>query len=342
MIILTPILVASALISAEGPRATPRPTVPLATADPEPSTPAPSTPGSPAPESLPGPGARRGLPRADTDQSEILVTARPRHVAGDPLQDVNARSFAATQAVDEAFIGPVSHQYERRLPRAVRDGLRNVLYNLREPSVFLSFLVQLKPGKAVETFVRFALNSTIGGGGLVDVAKRRPFKLPRRLNGFADTLGYYGVKPGPFMFLPLLGPTTLRDLVGDSLDRFLLPLAVGAPFNRPSYTVPAAVLTALDHRAEFDEELQQLRDTGDPYTASRDYYLQRRQAEIEALRGTRRRATSPTLPATEPIAASAPLQAAPEVPIAPETAPEVNIPIRSAATIEQDRAPGHD
>ena len=342
MTFLTPILLASALMSAEEARATPGPTPTLATGDPHPSTPAAATPGGPAPERKPGQGTLPGLYQADADQSDILVTARPRHVAGDPLQDVNARSFAATQAVDEAVIGPVSHGYERTLPRPVRDGLRNVLSNLREPSVFLNYLVQLKPGKAAETAVRFALNSTLGGGGLFDVAKRRPFELPRRLNGFADTLGYYGVKPGPFMFLPLIGPTTLRDLVGDGLDRFLLPLAVGAPFNRPNYTVPAAVLTALDHRAEFDEELQKLRDTADPYAASRDDYLQRRQAEIDALRGARRRATSPTLPAAEPIATSNPLETAPEIAIALEIAPDVSIPIPSAATIESGRAPGHD
>ncbi|MFX6258432.1 MlaA family lipoprotein, partial [Acinetobacter baumannii] len=88
-------------------------------------------------------------------------------------------------------------------PVPVRSGIRNFLYNLREPIVFVNFLLQHKAGKAAETLGRFVVNSTVGVGGLFDMAKRRPIHLPRRPNGFADTLGFYGVKPGPFLFLPL-------------------------------------------------------------------------------------------------------------------------------------------
>ncbi len=226
------------------------------------------------------------VPVPEAGSEDIVVTARDQHPPGDPLQAVNAKSFAVTQAVDEAVVGPVALAYEHALPKPARDGLRNFLGNLHEPVVFLSFLLQLKPGKAAETVGRFAVNSTIGGAGLFDIAKRHPFNLPRRANGFADTLGYYGVKPGPFLFLPLIGPTTVRDLIGNGIDRLVLPLSIGGPFKRLAYTLPVGVLSALDRRANFDEQLHKIRDdSADPYVAARRFYLERRQAEIDGLRG---------------------------------------------------------
>src|SRR3546814_1283739 len=76
---------------------------------------------------------------------------------------------------------------------------------------FLNFLLQFKIGKAAETLGRFAVNTTFGVGGLFDVAKTMPFNLPYRRNGFANTLGFYGVEPGPYFYLPLIGSTTLRS-----------------------------------------------------------------------------------------------------------------------------------
>ena len=194
------------------------------------------------------------------------------------------QSFAIAQDVDRAFVGPIALGYKKRVPEPVRDALRNFVNNLHEPDVFLNFLLQIHPGKAAETLGRFAINTTIGGAGLVDVAKRRPFRLPRRPNGFGDTMGYYGVKAGPFLFLPLIGATSLRDAIGGGLDRLVLPLAVGAPFNQLSFTIPIGAVSALDHRIDFDERLNALRtETSDPYVARRALYLRERQAEIDAL-----------------------------------------------------------
>jgi len=236
------------------------------------------------------------------DGHEIVVTARPRSPPGDPLQGINIQSFELTQAVDRAVIRPVARAYQRILPDPVRSGFRNVLNNLREPVVFLNFLLQLKPGKAAETVGRFAINTTIGVAGLFDFAKRRPFNLPRRPNGFANTLGYYGVKPGPFLFLPLIGPTTLRDFLGDGLDRLVLPVAVGKPFNRFVYSVPIGVFSSLDQRAEFDEKLQALHEkSADPYANTREDYMKSRQAAIDALRGKKHRdADSPAPELADP------------------------------------------
>lgn len=220
--------------------------------------------------------------------TDVVVTGRRIGTTpGDPLEGVNMQSFELTRQVDEAVFAPVALGYKRIIPAPIRSGVRNVLRNIDQPVIFLNYLLQLKPGKAAETFGRFAINSTIGAAGLFDVARKRPFNLPHRVNGLANTLGFYGVKPGPFFYLPFYGPTTLRDLFGFTADRLVLPLAVGTPFNTLVYSVPTTALRSIDRRAEVDEQIQDLRSAGNPYAASREFYLERRQAEIDALRGRR-------------------------------------------------------
>lgn len=216
------------------------------------------------------------------DQSDIVVTGR-HATPGDPLERINVKSFEAIQAVDKAVIGPVALTFERVVPTPIRLGLRNVLYNLQEPVVFLNYMLQLKPGKAIETVGRFTINSTIGIAGIVDIAKSRPFKLPYRPNGFGNSLGYYGVKPGPYLFLPVIGPTTLRDLFGIFADQMVLPTAIGKPFNQSIYSVPRVLVRELDQRAGFEENLRIMRASSDFYTARRDFYLRTRQVEIDGL-----------------------------------------------------------
>lgn len=219
------------------------------------------------------------------DENIITVTARPETPA-DPLMELNADSFDVVQDVDQAFVQPVAMAYKKAIPAPIRSGLRNFLRNLGEPVVFFNFLLQLKPGKAVETLGRFTINTTIGIGGLLDTAKRPPFHLPHRSNGFANTFGYYGIEPGPFLFLPLAGPTTVRDLVGGGLNLLFLPTIVGKPFTERALTIPTGILSALDNRIEFDEQINAFQ-TGDadPYTAAREFYLNQRQTEIDILRG---------------------------------------------------------
>lgn len=228
------------------------------------------------------PGASAG---AGPEQSVITVAARRRHAPGDPLAAVNAKSYAVTQSVDKAFVGPVALGYRHVVPSPIRSGLHNFIFNLREPTIFVNYLLQIKPGKAAETLCRFTINSTLGIAGFVDVAKRHPFSLPHRPNGFADSFGYYGIKPGPYVFLPLIGPTTLRDILGGALDRLLLPVAVGAPFNQLAWSVPTGVVSSLDHRVEIDDRLHRIRSDSSPYAAMRIDYLARRQAEIDGLKG---------------------------------------------------------
>ena len=258
---------------------------------------APATGESADPSGLGATGVQpqAALPSQTGGIGDIIVTARTPD-PGDPLEAVNAASFELVQAVDSAIIAPVAHGYEKGVPRPMRSGVHNLLNNFNEPIVFLNFLLQLKPGKAVETAARFAINSTIGIGGVVDVARRKPFNLPRRFNGLADTFGYYGVKPGPYFFLPLVGSTTLRDLVGRFGDMLILPAAIGQPYRNPAFSLVTGSLGVLDERIGMDADLERARASGDPYVAAREYYLANRQAEIDVLRGKRRSVEDPRPP----------------------------------------------
>jgi len=279
------------------------------TAGTAPATTAPA-PAAPQP-SVPPKTVVPGLPPAA--EGEIVVSGQTKPPPEDPMQAVNEKSFQVVQKVDDKVVAPMAMTYKKVLPPPVRSGLRNFLSNLTEPVVALNYLLQIKPGKAAETLGRFAINSTIGVAGLVDVAKSKPFRLPYRRNGLANTLGFYGVGPGPYFFLPLVGPTTLRDLFGLGVDRALVPLAVGKPLTSPYYAIPANVIKSLDDRVQTDAELNAMRDSDDPYRNYRKLYLKTRHDEIEALhgRGPFAKGTTGTGPFLTPVAGAPATPAAP-------------------------------
>lgn len=216
--------------------------------------------------------------------TEIIVEGEVGPPKSDPMEAVNEGSYRVTQAVDEAVVEPLSNFYRDGLPEPVRDGLGNVVKNLGEPSVALNFLLQGKVGKAFETLGRLAINSTVGVGGLFDVAGKKA-ELPYRRNGFGNTLGFYGVGPGPYLYLPVIGATSLRDLAGRTLDQLLLPTFVGEPFNRIEYAAGYFVINGLDQRLEFEEELAGIRASDDPYRLRRETYLAQRRRDIAQLKG---------------------------------------------------------
>jgi phospholipid-binding lipoprotein MlaA len=214
---------------------------------------------------------------------------------GDPLEGFNRAMFGLHQALDKSIYRPVAMGYQHIVPKPVRSGLRNFFGNLTEPVVFLNYLLQFKFGKAAETLARFTINSTLGVGGLFDIAKTKDFNLPHRNNSFGDTLAYYGVGPGPYLFLPLMGPTTLRDVLGGPLDGAVLPLAVGKPFSDWRYQLSSGAITGLDLRAESDPELRALFGGAvDPYATLRSVWLQNRAAEVAGLRHHRVDVQSPS------------------------------------------------
>ncbi len=203
----------------------------------------------------------------------------------DPVEGANKVSFQAMEGIDKAVVGPIAHAYRDVLPRPVRLGLHNFFYNLSEPVNILNYMLQLHPGKAAQTLARFGINSTIGIAGLIDVAKKKPFNIHYRPNGFENTMGYYGIGPGPYFFLPLIGATSLRDLIGTLLDQAVLPTVVGKPFNNTYFVTASGVIQGLDYRVIIDEDLEKVRKSENVYVSYRQAYLRTRYWEIEALHG---------------------------------------------------------
>lgn len=220
----------------------------------------------------------------DDGSTGIVVSAPTPQSSADPMGKVNERSFTFVQSADRAVVAPLAMAYDHALPVPLREGIHNVLYNLREPVVITNYMLQHRIGKAGQSLARLAINSTLGIGGIFDIAKRKPFHLTHHVNGFANTLGFYGVKPGPYMYLPIVGSTTLRDLVGTVADRMFLSVVVGAPFTQQAYRVPVVVLGTLDDRVVNDARIRRLRsEPGSSYLATRDAYLASRQSDIANL-----------------------------------------------------------
>jgi len=215
----------------------------------------------------------------------IDVVSKHHHAPGDPFETFNRSSYDFSMTVDKSILRPVALGYRHVVPRPARDGLRNVLSNLGEPLVFVNDLLQLKIGRAGKTLGRLVINSTLGLGGLLDTAKRRPFNLPHHNNGLGDTLGFYGVGPGPYLYLPILGPTTLRDAVAGQIEGLLLPRISRTPFGLREYIISTAVVGGLGQRADAEDDLRRiLADSVDPYATMRSLVLQDRAGEIEGLK----------------------------------------------------------
>lgn len=269
------------------------------TGTPEPVTiPPPTRPAETV--TAPAPSTTTDLPAPSAAPVETAKSIG--HAPGDPLEGFNRHMFAIHQKVDRAVFRPVALGYRHVVPKPVRSGFRNFFHNLGEPLVFLNDLLQFKPGRAARTLTRFLINSSIGIGGIMDVAKTRNVGLPHHPNGFGDTLGYYGVGPGPYIFLPLVGPSTLRDFVGGQSEGFVLPLAVGTPFDRWQFQMTRAVVNGLDTRAEADADFKALLDSAvDPYATLRSVYLQDRVAEIQGLHSGGGTTTTTGSPLDDPL-----------------------------------------
>lgn len=224
-------------------------------------------------------------PAAPVAPTPIVPAAKParHHAPGDPLEGVNRKLFSIHNFFDRILFRPISRVYKAIIPKPLRTGIRHIFSNLDEPVVFVNDVLQLKPKRAIRTFARFAINSTVGVGGVLDVAKKAD--LPHRPNGFGDTLGRYGVGPGPYLFIPFIGPTTLRDLLGTTADDALLPVTIPEPFSRKEYTLTRGVITGIDLRVESDADLKALyAGAADHYASLRSVYLQDRAAEIDEIR----------------------------------------------------------
>ncbi len=163
--------------------------------------------------------ARALAPPPATDESHLgpplTVADVPSMQTYDPWERMNRFTYRFNARFDEAVLLPVANGYQR-LPRPVQSGLHNFFSNLTEVVSTANYLLQLRPGPALRSLGRFALNSTLGIGGLFDVATSA--HIPKARTGFGNTLARWGVHPGPYLVVPILGPYTLRDGFGFAAD----------------------------------------------------------------------------------------------------------------------------
>jgi phospholipid-binding lipoprotein MlaA len=196
----------------------------------------------------------------------------------DPFEPVNRRFYAIEHALEHTVLGVIVYAY-MKLPKVVRRAIANVSSNVGEPVVFANDMLQGHPRTAGRTAARFLLNSTMGVGGLFDLAKRAG--VPHHDNDLGITLGRWGAQPGPYIYLPMVGPTTFRDGIGALAEFAFDPLTYANFPGRRTVQLGTGVAGDLSLRIDAGEALQTVDETStDPYATLRSYYLQNREAQI--------------------------------------------------------------
>ena len=198
--------------------------------------------------------------------------ANPR----DPLEPFNRGVFKFNDAVDTAILKPVATAYRDVTPVRVRQGIGNFFGNLQDVWSFVNNVLQLKGQDAIDSLKRFGVNTFVGWAGVFDVASE--MNIEKHTKDFGHTLGYWGVAPGPYLVLPLLGPSTLRDTMALPVD--LKGDIVSNITHIPTRTT-ATVVRAIDSRSDLLKATTMLEEAAlDRYTFTRDAFLQRRRNMI--------------------------------------------------------------
>jgi len=198
----------------------------------------------------------------------------------DPGEPANRAVFAVNQVLDKGVLKPAAGMYRDLVPPPVRTGVTNALNNLRSPVIFFNDILQGEMRRAGVTFMRFVINTTIGIGGLGDPASDMGF--PYHSEDFGQTLAAWGIGEGPFVMLPVFGPSNPRDAVGLVVDFLVDPLNMWATNTDREYITYARGGTrAVDERARNYDTLEDLeRSSLDFYATIRSLYRQRRADEI--------------------------------------------------------------
>ncbi|HXC55433.1 MAG TPA: VacJ family lipoprotein [Rhizomicrobium sp.] len=197
----------------------------------------------------------------------------------DPYEQTNRSIFAFDQKIDHAVARPVAVFYNHAVPGAARESVHNFLGNLDSPVIFANDLLQGETTRAGQTLGRTIVNSTIGLGGLVDVAAK--IGIPGHDEDFGQTLGVWGAGEGPYLVLPFAGPSNPRDLVGVGGDYAMDPFTYMKWNNSTLWLGLRQGFEILDLRARNVDSLDQIERTSvDLYATTRSLYRQHRNAEI--------------------------------------------------------------
>ncbi|HTW70998.1 MAG TPA: VacJ family lipoprotein [Acetobacteraceae bacterium] len=206
----------------------------------------------------------------------------------DPLEPFNRKMYAVNNALDAAILKPVAQGYVAVVPDAIRDGIHNVLGNLTTPVKLSNDMLEGKPRRAGDTYMRFLINTTVGCLGFFDVAAK--WGYPDHDADFGMTLAKWGVHPGPYLYLPILGPNDPRDFAGFGVDIAADPftwVGQGAAVTALGYSRWA--VTAVDARSRLLGTLSNVKKTAlDPYATFRSLYRQHRRSQIQEMENDNR------------------------------------------------------
>lgn len=195
----------------------------------------------------------------------------------DPFEPFNRSVTRFNDGLDEAIVKPVAQAYQNTVPSPVRTGVNNFFGNLSDVWSFVNNVLQAKPQAAVDSFMRVSVNTLIGLGGVLDWAT--PMGIERHSEDFGKTLGHWGMATGPYLVLPVLGPSTVRDAAARVID------AKGdlvMQIDNVSIRNSLYVLRAVDLRASLLRAGEVLDQAAlDKYSFTRDAYLQRRGVVID-------------------------------------------------------------
>lgn len=208
------------------------------------------------------------------------TTDNPESLAqNDRFEPMNRGFFAVTQKVDKYFAKPVAQGYVAVVPEVARDGIHNFLSNLDLPITFGNNVLQADPENAGKTLGRFVVNTTIGVGGFIDVATR--WGMPENKQDYGLTMGKGGIPEGDYLFLPFLGPSSVRDTFGSVVDLGMDPLTWIKFDDSEAWLAGRALLELIDTRSQNLETLDTIERTSvDFYATTRSLYRQHRNAQI--------------------------------------------------------------
>ncbi|MGH8783277.1 MlaA family lipoprotein [Paraburkholderia sp.] len=199
----------------------------------------------------------------------------PNRKPGDPFEPVNRAIFKVNDAIDTNIAVPVAKGYEKVTPEPIRTAISNFFSNLGDLGNAANNLLQLNITDATEDIMRFAFNSTFGLGGLLDWAT--PAGLPKHDQDFGLTLGHWGVPAGPYLVLPLFGPSSVRDSIGLAVDVRFNPLN----YMEPALRNPLYVAQFVSKRSDLLGASDLLQQAAlDKYSFVRDAVTQQRQARL--------------------------------------------------------------
>ena len=197
----------------------------------------------------------------------------------DPYEPTNRAVFDFDVKLDHAIATPVAKFYRSAVPEPARDGIHNALTNLSSPVVLVNDVLQGDGSQAGDTIGRFVINSTVGLGGLVDVAAK--IGIPGHDNDFGITLGKNGIAEGSYLVLPFAGPMPPRDLLGKAVDQAFDPLTYVRFHGKDTWMVVRFGIGILDSRAATLDAVETIeRSSIDFYATTRNLYRQSRNAKI--------------------------------------------------------------